>query len=231
MVVLKPLPDIFVFFREKVLYVGWIIQLTCSRDLKMKISTRELSFIGVMTALSISTNYLLMGLLNVKFMDLFVFVSGYLMGSLSGALVGILTWLVYGTLNPYGFNLPTLIATCIGESIYGLVGGLCTKFGLNVSSRALTGRKFWENNLKMGIIGFLLTFIYDLFTNIVTGIVFEIPLLLYIIAGIPFAVAHEVSNFFFFFLGGSVLVNAIQKVAFKGGEISWSKKAVGCGSQ
>ncbi|MEM3041812.1 MAG: hypothetical protein QXG97_07320, partial [Nitrososphaerota archaeon] len=201
-----------------------------ARDLKMRMSTRLLSFIGVMTALCVGTNYLLIGLLNVKFMDLFVFVSGYLTGSLSGALVGILTWLVYGTLNPYGFNLPTLIATCIGESIYGIAGGLCAKFGLSASFDRLTEKKFWENNLKMGIIGFILTFIYDLFTNIVTGVVFEVPLLLYIVAGIPFAVAHEVSNFFFFFLGGSILVNAIQKVALKGGEISWSKEAVGHGS-
>jgi hypothetical protein len=181
----------------------------------MKTSTKELSFIGVMTALCISSNYLMIGLTNIKFMDLFVFISGYIMGSLAGASVGTLTWLVYGTLNPYGFNLPTLIATCMGESLYGIVGGISEKFGLSVSSASstmITGKRFWEANLRIGIVGFLLTFIYDLFTNIVTGIIFEIPLIACIIAGIPFAVTHEASNFFFFFLGGNLLIKAIKKV-------------------
>jgi len=191
--------------------------------IKTKTSTKELSFIGVMTALCISSNYLMIGLTNIKFMDLFVFISGYVMGSLAGSSVGILTWLVYGTLNPYGFNLPILIATCIGESLFGIVGGISKKFGLNVSlvsSTMITEKRFWGTNLKIGIVGFLLTFIYDLFTNIVIGIIFEIPLIPCIIAGTPFAIAHEVSNFFFFFLGCNVLINAIQKIVFKGGEIS-----------
>jgi uncharacterized membrane protein len=61
---------------------------------------------------------------NVKFMDLIVFVSGVVFGPLMGASVGVLTWLVYGTLNPYGFSLPILLATCTGESIYGIIGGM-----------------------------------------------------------------------------------------------------------
>jgi len=190
---------------------------------KITISAREISFTGVMTALCIGSNYLMIGLLNVKFMDLFVFVSGYLMGSLSGVSVGILTWLVYGTLNPYGSRLDILVATCIGESLYGLVGGLSAKFGLDVppvSSMTIKEKRFWGSSIKMGLIGFLLTFIYDLFTNIVSGITVGIPPLFAIITGIPFAVAHEVSNFLFFFLLSNVLINAIQKVAFRGGETS-----------
>lgn len=197
-------------------------------------TTRKLSFISVMTALCISSNYLMIGLANVKFMDLFVFVSGYAMGSLSGASVGVLTWLVYGTLNPLGFNLPTLFATCIGESLYGIVGGLSAKFNLEVSSVSsvmVTEKRFWVTNFKVGIVGFLLTFIYDLFTNIVTSIVFEIPLIPYMMAGIPFTVVHEVSNFIFFFTIGNVLINAIQKVALKGGEKLRPREVAGCGSQ
>lgn len=180
-----------------------------------KCSTIKLGFIGVMTALCVSSNYLLIGVLNVKFMDLFVFVSGYVMGSFVGAMVGVLTWLVYGTLNPYGFNLPTLIATCIGESLYGIVAGVLPRFESNVSSAAsavVVEKRFWETNLKIGIIGFLLTFVYDMFTNVVTGIVFEIPLVPYIVTGIPFTIVHEMSNFFFFFFGCNVLINAIQKI-------------------
>ncbi|RJS91232.1 hypothetical protein CW705_04175 [Candidatus Bathyarchaeota archaeon] len=183
-------------------------------------SIKKLSFIVIMTSLCISTNYLMIGIPNVKFMDLFVFLSGYTMGSLSGALVGVLTWLVYGTINPYGFNLPTLIATCIGESLYGVFGGFSERLGLKASSESFNANdgRFWREKLLFGIIGFLLTFIYDLFTNVVTAMVFGIPLLACIAAGIPFTLVHEVSNFLLFFLLGNLLANTIQKMLVMGGE-------------
>jgi len=187
----------------------------------VNVSAKDISFVGVMTALCIASNYALIGVPNVKFMDLFVFISGYLAGSLSGMAVGFLTWLVYGTLNPYGFNLPTLAATSIGETIYGFAGGLTAKWRLIPPSNppiAMTVRAYWETNLKLGILGFLLTFTYDLFTNVVTGVTFGIPLVLCIVQGVPYTAAHEVSNFFFFLAGGKVLINAIRKAVWKGGE-------------
>ena len=178
----------------------------------MTTTPKKISFIGIMTALCIVMNYMLIGVPNVKFMDLFVFVSGYTMGMLSGALVGVLTWLVYGTLNPYGFNLPTLAATCTGESIYGIMGGVLSGRLYLKTDRLRFYKGFWEGNLILGVIGFLLTFIYDLFTNIVTALVFEIPLIACLVAGIPFALIHEASNFIIFFLLGNVMINTTQKL-------------------
>lgn len=189
---------------------------------KISIYTRKTSFIGVMTALCISSNYLMIGLTNIKFMDLFVFISGYIMGSFPGASVGILTWLIYGTFNPYGFSLPILVATCIGESVYGVVGGFSAKFGLNIppaTSNTGTKKAFWASNLKIGILGFILTFIYDLFTNIISGMTVGIPPVVAIIMGVPFAINHEVSNFLFFFFAGNALIGAIQRLTFRGGEM------------
>jgi len=176
------------------------------------IPVKKLSFITIMTSLCITTNYLLIGIPNVKVMDLFVFVSGHMMGSLSGAIVGSLTWLIYGTINPYGFNLPTLIATCIGESFYGIFGGLSTKLGLKISSEQFhIDSRLFKESLKLGILGFLITFVYDLFTNAVTAFVFGIPLFAWIFVGVPFTVTHEISNFFFFFLAGGVLIHTLKK--------------------
>jgi len=186
---------------------GWIIH-----PIIMTTTPKKISFIGIMTALCIVTNYMLIGVPNVKFMDLFVFVSGYTMGMLSGALVGVLTWLVYGTLNPYGFNLPTLAATCTGESIYGIMGGVLSGRLYLKTDRLRFYKGFWEGNLILGVIGFLLTFIYDLFTNIVTALFFEIPLIACLVAGIPFALIHEASNFIIFFLLGNVMINTTQKL-------------------
>ncbi|MCX8171550.1 MAG: hypothetical protein N3E47_06245 [Candidatus Bathyarchaeota archaeon] len=159
----------------------------------------------------------MIGVPNVKFMDLFVFIGGYLMGLVPGAIVGVLIWLIYGTLNPYGFNLIILAATCLGETFYAVAGWLSAKFELcpNVRSiRELNGRELWLTNLKFGVIGFLATFFYDLFTNIVSVVIVGLPPLIAIISGAPFAAAHEASNFIFFFFGCSPLIFAIKKLPF-----------------
>jgi hypothetical protein len=168
------------------------------------------SVIAVMTAACIVSNYLLIGIFNVKLMDLIVFSSGFLFGAPVGASVGILTWLVYGTLNPYGFSLPVLISTSLMESLYGIVGGLLGakgKMGAGLTS-----------NLKYGIVGFLLTFVYDLVTNIVSGLSAGIPLTVALITGIPFAIAHEGSNAAFFFLGAPPLISAVGRLIPNGGK-------------
>ncbi len=187
---------------------------------KEMFSTKNLSLIILMTALSLTSSYAMIGIPNVNLMDLFVFISGYLMGAVPGVTVGVLTWLVYGTLNPLGFNLVILAATCAGESLYGFVGGLSARFGLGAGLPSVRAgdKELWWANLKFGIIGFFLTFVYDLFTNVVSGLTVGIPPFIAVIQGVPFAIAHEVSNFFFFFFGCSALIISIRRILLKGGE-------------
>jgi len=186
-------------------------------SLSFNLSTRQLGFVAVMTGLSVASNYLMLSIPNVKFMDLLVFVSGYVMGPFVGVLVGSFTWLVYGTLNPYGFSLPILFATMAGEGLYGLVGGLSPKLQLlDPRSSSISSEGFWVSNIKFGFLGFLLTFVYDLFTNVVSGLLAGIPIVAAIIFGVPFALAHEVSNLFFFFFGASLTINAIRIFTIKG---------------
>ena len=182
--------------------------LIVALDKKLMSSSQRVGVIAVMTAACISTNYLLIGITNVKLMDLIVFASGFIFGPYVGASIGLLTWLVYGTLNPYGFSLPILAATCAGESLYGVVGGLLgsrivqSNNGKDISSILFI-------NARFAVIGFLLTFVYDLFTNVVSGIVAGIPIIVALASGIPFAIAHEFSNAAFFFLGASLLIRAM----------------------
>jgi len=182
---------------------------------KLQISSQRAGVVAVLTAVCVSTNYLLIGVTNVKLMDLIVFTSGFIFGTYVGASVGLLTWLVYGTLNPYGFSLPILAATCAGESLYGVAGGLLGNkivqgsYGKDISSILFI-------NARFAIIGFLLTFIYDLFTNIVSGVVAGIPITVALISGIPFAIAHEFSNTAFFFMGASPLIRAMGRLFSEG---------------
>ena len=172
----------------------------------MERSAQKASIIAVMTAACIASNYLLIGVVNVKFMDLIVFVSGFSFGPTVGASVGVLTWLVYGTLNPYGFSLPILVATSLGESLYGIAGGLMGTRRTEEIGRGMTA------SIKFAITGFLLTFVYDLITNIVSGLSAGIPLNIALATGIPFAIAHEFSNAAFFFLGALPLITAIGRL-------------------
>lgn len=167
-------------------------------------NSRKISLMAVMTASAIASNYLLIGLLNIKFMDLIVFTGGFLFGGVFGVSVGALTWLVYGTINPYGFNLPTLGATIIGEAIYGLAGGF--------ARNRLKIEEAWKPDFRLGILGFLLTFLYDVLTNIVSAWVAGIPILVAFITGIPFTLTHEVSNAVFFAVGVPPLIRAVRKL-------------------
>ena len=187
--------------------------------LNSDLSTQKLSFIAVMTALCVSSNYAMIGFPNIKFMDLFVFVSGYCFGILPGILVGVFTWLVYGTLNPYGFVLSIWVATSLGEGLYGLVGGLSKKFGLEVPDLSRIGKKeHWICSIKIALLGFLLTSLYDLFTNIVSALTAVLPIPIVLIAGIPFAILHEGSNIAFFFWGGTALIMVIRRIPMMRGD-------------
>jgi hypothetical protein len=164
--------------------------------------TRKASMLAIFTATALSTNYLMIGLINVKFMDMIVFLGGFLFGTGFGVQVGVLTWLVYGTINPYGFNLPTLFATMIGEALYGVAGGL--------SSNRLDPSRF--PYLEFALIGFLTTFLYDLFTNIATAYITGIPLIITLVNGIPFALVHEFSNAAFFGFGVIPVLRTVRRV-------------------
>ncbi|MCK4702029.1 hypothetical protein KAT55_01590 [Candidatus Bathyarchaeota archaeon] len=165
---------------------------------------RKASMLAVMTAAAVATNYVLIGVVNVKFMDLIVFTGGYLYGSVFGATLGALIWLVYGTVNPYGFNLPILAATVLGEMLYGVAGGTL-RGGLRVEPG-------WGPDLRLGVVGFLLTFVYDLFTNVVSAFVAGIPISVALISGVPFAIMHELSNAVFFAVGLPPLLQAIRSM-------------------
>ena len=160
--------------------------------------------LAVFTAAAVATNYLLLGVVNVKFMDLLVFTGGYLYGAGFGATLGAMVWLVYGTVNPYGFNLPTLAATMLGEALYGAAGGILR--------RGVFVRPGWALDARLGVVGFLLTFTYDLFTNVVSAYVAGVPVAITLVAGVPFALLHEASNAVFFSVGVPPLLQAVKRV-------------------
>jgi len=180
------------------------------------LNTREISVIAVLVSACLASNYALIWLPNVKVMDLIVFVSGLRFGAHIGGIVGVLVWAIYGSINPYGFVLPIWLACMAAESLFGVTGGLVRAYSpVNPSNRR-------RLSLEMAVIGVLLTFAYDLATNLLSALTiswFETrieTIIAVIISGIPFAVVHEVSNGIIFFLGVDPLSSSIEKIAGSG---------------
>ena len=178
--------------------------------------SREVAVVAVLVALAIGTNYAMMSIYNVKFMDLITFVGGFCFGPIVGALVGVFSWVIYGAVNPLGFSLHIWVATMLAEAVFGVTGGFLGR------SLRLSGKGgFWklgvDASLFLGAVGMLLTVLYDVITNVVWGYVYGPDIMLAIIVGfIPFGFVHMISNAFFFGVGGVPAIRAVLKVV--GGE-------------
>ena len=172
----------------------------------IRMNVRKVALITILVALSIATNYALVGVNNVKIMDLIVFVGGFLFGPLVGALTGMLSWMIYGAINPYGFVPQIYVTTILAETIYGLLGGL---LGKKLLASQVEGQGL-RLSLFFGIIGFTSTLIYDLATTVVYALVIEIPVIPTIVMGVPFTLVHELSNTAFFILGCVPIIVSVK---------------------
>lgn len=166
------------------------------------------TIIPVFVALCLATNYALAGVPNVKLMDFLVFIGGFFFGSFAGASIGIFTWIVYGTINPYGgFSLPVWLACILSEAVYGVVGGVLGKkfFSTSFDERLMLSVFF-------GIIGFILTLIYDLVTTAAFSWSFNIPIIAAVIFGMPFYILHEISNAALFAVCSIPTISGLKKI-------------------
>lgn len=171
--------------------------------------TQKVALIAVFTALAVATDYAMLPLTNIKLMDSIVFVSSLAYGLEVGTAVGAFTWLVYGTVNPLGADGGVLLVILIiSETVYAVLGSLARRVlepGASVPKRSL----FWGS---LGLIG---AFLYDLNTIITPTLISGAPLSIAIaslVPAIPFMVAHEVSDFFFFATAAPVIYGTIRRV-------------------
>ncbi len=185
---------------------------TIKKTNALKISnTRRTALIATLAALCIGTNYAMLPLPNVNLMDAIVFTTSLFFGVIPGAAVATISWLVYGTLNPFGLSLPVLITVIISESIYVVAGYLVRK----TSSRSPKSKfKGLERNIIYGTAGLFATLAYDLITNAIVGLVVYKSVwigLLTMNVPIPLGIIHEASNFFFFATVVPILVRVLEK--------------------
>jgi hypothetical protein len=165
--------------------------------------------VSLFTALAITTDYAMLPLTNVKLMDTIVFVSGLVFGLYVGVSVGALTWLVYGSVNPFGSAGPLLLILVVSETVYAVLGSLARRF-FSFSDFGQPARSlFW------GCLGLIGAFVYDLATimtpTMLTGVSFGVAVASLVPAA-PFMLAHEISDFVFFATAGPILVSTVMKV-------------------
>jgi hypothetical protein len=171
--------------------------------------------IGLVSALCVASNYAMLPLWNVKLMDTVVFVSAFLFGLSFGVSVAIIPWLIYGTLNPFGFSFPTLVSVAVVEIVYALAGHLVSR-----RPEGFYGKDWFSvQNIGFGVVGLVSTLLYDLFTNAIVGWLFYGSILVGLLTmnfPIPLGIIHEVSNFFFFALLSPPIIRTVQSGFIQG---------------
>ncbi|MEM2940462.1 MAG: hypothetical protein QW304_02800 [Thermoproteota archaeon] len=181
-----------------------------------RLLAKKVASLAVLTALAISSNYALITFPNVKLMDTIVFAASMAMGLKFGVSLSILIWIVYGTLNPYGFNLPTLIVVMLSEMIYVLFSVIA----LRLRSGSAEARVY--DSMMLGSIGLFSTLIYDLVTNAFTGLLFYGSVLIGLLTmnfPIPMGIIHEASNALLFPIAVPIMYRAMR-----GGSVAYFEK-------
>jgi hypothetical protein len=121
---------------------------------------RLLLLSAVFVALSLTLGYLFLLIPNVEFLTASVFISGYWVGPLYGALVGLLAEWIFSMTNPMGApTLPLLLAQMFAMMLVGWMGGWARK--LNWMKQPDLRRL-----LLFAVAGFVLTLIFDVLTTL-----------------------------------------------------------------
>lgn len=183
------------------------------------------ALVAVFTAEALVTNYLMIGLANVKLMDALIFIAAFLFGWTVGVAVAISTWAVYGFVNPYGqAGFPLLLFLMVGECFYALGGAALRRS--RVAQQLLAEKRLssdFEVAFMFGIAGLSLTFAYDLLTNFATYMFLANSLyqalIVGVITGAPFALIHEISNLVIFALVSPAGIIAARRVAQSHGRV------------
>jgi hypothetical protein len=166
-------------------------------------STRDVARLAFFVALVAALGFLrqiLLPIPNVELMSLATFLAGAMLGKGPGAVTGAAAMGIYSILNPLGPAPPPVYAAQIaGLTLFGVAGGLFAH------RRA--------GPIVLGAAGFLLTFLYDVLTNLGTVWVmgaFSDPWPV-LAGGLLFGAGHMVWNTAAFALAGPPLVHWISR--------------------
>lgn len=163
---------------------------------------RKLTLLSVLTASCLATQVLPRPP-NLEFTSLITFVTGVVAGGFAGAVLGGLVMFVNTFLSPYGFAGLITPLQMLGMALIGFIGGLFTKLGKGSMVRLC---------VEAAVIGAILTIIYDIITNVGFAIMYSVPLVPTLIAGIVFSLMHIAYNTILFGFLAVPLSYAMQNI-------------------
>jgi uncharacterized membrane protein len=157
-------------------------------------SVRTISIVGVFTAMIVASDFLLTSFYNVKLLDTLVFACAFAFGFRTGAYVALLSELIWGLVSPNGMAILILPFLLGGELLFALAGLAASRIWGRGKLSFLS-----VENLYFGALLAICAFIWDIETNIATGLLEGaralVQLVPFLVVGIPFMIPHEVSNF------------------------------------
>jgi hypothetical protein len=172
----------------------------------MAFSAGKIALMGVLIALAIALKLPILSIPNVELLTFVIFASGFLLGVVDGALVGVIAMSIYTTLvSPYGIPpLPIAVAQIASMALIGFTGGLVSATRQAGVWKAMLSRPL-PFAIASGICGLALTLVYDLLTNLAVAFVMGqwIPVML---AAVPFALLHTLSNLAIFLILSPLLL-------------------------
>ncbi|RKY54041.1 MAG: hypothetical protein DRP92_02105 [Candidatus Neomarinimicrobiota bacterium] len=173
--------------------------------------TKRVAYTGLFIALVLGIGYAFVLIPNVEFVLATIFISGILLGWKTGIVVGTAGELLFSALNPFGSGLvfPLLLFFQI------LVGGLVGYTGGLLRRVIIYGNSYRKAAITSATAGFLLTFTYDLFTNLSYPLAagFDMRgIIATVIAGLGFSLIHIITNTFVFLIFVPYISRLLHKV-------------------
>ena len=165
---------------------------------------------AIFCAMAIAVGYSLMMVPNIELITVTIFLSGLTLNALWGALVGFVAIGIYSGLNPLGSGLgfpPLFLAQLISMSLCGVIGGFLKPF-------FVTNRYNISHLVLLGLSGFVVTLIYDVFTLISYPIFSGLGVVgVYaaLVKGFGFTLLHQLSNVFIFIITVPRVVKFLTK--------------------
>jgi len=177
------------------------------------LSPLSISFIAILTALSVDLGYLLAFIPNIEVFTLMIFLSGFMMSKKEGAIIGFLSALIFTFFNPYGPSPPPLfLYQLIHYSTTGVLGGLMKDFLRNKKYFKPTEDLYiFRIMLLFGFLGAVISFVFDILSTLIGGFTVSITIDYFIasyLLGIVFTTVHLIGNIlvFVFLLPGLIQV-------------------------
>lgn len=180
-----------------------------SVDRLQRARVRRGARIALLTATGVTFGFALFAVPNIELITATVAIAGLLLGPVPGFIVGVLTYAIFGALNPLGSSVvfpPLWIAQMLGQGLNGLFFG----FLRSILTKIPTASK----PFVFGVLGVFTTLIYQVCVNLAFPVSSGVGVKAwwsYLVMGIPMTTTQMISNGLIFALLVPVAWSRITK--------------------